>query len=197
MLAADGDIAIVKYLVEKGADVNKKDDDGDTALMKAVQSFNKANISIMQYLIGRGANVNAANNKGETALILAVKRGNAEMVGLLIEKGSALSPKDKDGKSAWTYAVEGAKPAIVSLLEKAGAGRDYLGMEWKGNVSKQKEPFIKVVETQKEWSELWARAFEKPAPEMDFEKYVVACVFLGNEAAVALFHRIRRTGDAR
>ncbi|MCK7510251.1 MAG: hypothetical protein MZV70_43540 [Desulfobacterales bacterium] len=35
----------------------------------------------------------------------------------------------------------------MSLLEKAGAGRDYLGMEWKGNVSKQKEPFIKVVET--------------------------------------------------
>jgi len=71
---------------------------------------------------------------------------------------------------------------LVSLLEKGGAGRDYLGMEWQGNVSKQKDPFIKVVETQKEWSELWARALEKPAPEMDFEKYVVACVFLGYEA---------------
>ena len=182
MLAADGDMAIVKYLVEKGADVNKKDDSGDTALMKAVLSFNKANISVMQYLIGRGADVNAANNKGETALILAVKRGNADMVSLLVEKKSALSLKDKVGKSAWSYAAEGSNPALAGLLEKAGAGRDYLGMEWKGNVSKQKEPFVKVVETPKEWTELWARAFEKPAPEMDFDKYVVACVFLGHEA---------------
>jgi ankyrin repeat protein len=182
MLAADGDIAIVKYLVEKGADVNKKDDEGNTALMKAVMSFSKTNIASVKFLIDHRADVNAVNNKGETALILAAKRGNAEMVGVLVEEGSAVAPKDKEGKSAWSYAVEGASPAIVSLLEKAGAARDYLGMEWKGYVSKQKEPFIKVVETQKEWSDLWARALEKPAPNMDFEKYVVACVFLGHSA---------------
>ena len=182
MLAADGDLALVKYLVEKGADVNLQDDHGNTALMKAVESYQEANVSIMQYLIGRGADVNTANHKGETALILAVKRGNADMVSLLVEKGSALSPKDKDGKSAWSYAAEGSSPALVGLLEKAGAIQDYLGMEWKGNASRQKEKFVKIVETQKEWSDLWERAFEKPAPRMDFEKYVVACVFLGHDA---------------
>ncbi|MBA4389946.1 MAG: hypothetical protein C0399_03310 [Syntrophus sp. (in: bacteria)] len=182
MLAADGDIALVKFLVERGADVNVKDDEGETALMKAVKSFKESNLSCIKYFIDHGADLNAANKKGETALILAVKRGNADMVKVLVEKRAAASLKDKEGKSAWTYAVEGANPAIVSLLEKTGAVRDYLGMEWKGNVSKQKEAFIKVVETPKEWSELWARAFEKPAPDMDFEKYVVACVFLGHSA---------------
>ncbi|MDP2854741.1 MAG: ankyrin repeat domain-containing protein [Smithellaceae bacterium] len=182
MLAADGDIVLVKFLVEKGADVNIKDDEGETALMKAVKSFKESNLSCIKYFIDHGADLNAVSKKGETALILAVKRGNADMVKILVEKRAAASLKDKEGKSAWTYAVEGANPAIVSLLEKAGAVRDYLGMEWKGNVSKQKEAFIKVVETPKEWSELWLRAFEKPAPDMDFEKYVVACVFLGHEA---------------
>lgn len=184
MLAVDKDFPLVKFLIAKGADVKMQDDEGETALMKAVKSFNPSNVAITQYLIDHGADANAVNKKGETALILAVKNFNADIVRVLVDKGGAasLSLKDKEGKSAWTYAVEGDKPAMVSILEKAGAGGDYLGMEWRGNGSRQKEPFIKVVETQKEWSELWQRAFEKPAPKMDFEKYVVACIFLGHSA---------------
>ena len=184
MLAVDKNLPLVKFLMARGADVQMKNDEGETALMKAVRSFNTDNLSITRYLLDRGAKVDAVNNKGETALILAAKNFNAEIVRALVEKSSAasLSLKDKEGKSAWTYAVQGDKPAMVSILEKAGAGGDYLGMEWKGNVSKQKEPFIKVVETQKEWSELWLRALEKPAPNVDFEKYVVACIFLGHSA---------------
>ena len=55
-------------------------------------------------------------------------------------------------------------------------------MEWKGNISNQKEPFIKVVETREAWNDLWLSAFDKPAPDMDFDHYVVACVFLGHQA---------------
>ena len=53
---------------------------------------------------------------------------------------------------------------------------------WKGSSSSQKEAFIKVVETPEEWSELWRRAFDRPAPVVHFEKQVVACVFLGHSA---------------
>lgn len=182
MLAADGDLSVLKFLIGRGADVNLKDDEGKTALMKAVESFQAANLSNVKYLIDHGADVNAVNNKGETALIIAVKKGDEEMTRVLLEKGSPVSVKDREGKSAWTCAVERANPALVSLLEKAGASRDYLHMEWKGNASKQKEKFIRFVDTPGEWSELWARAFEKPAPAMDFDKYVVACVFLGHSA---------------
>ncbi len=55
-------------------------------------------------------------------------------------------------------------------------------MTWKGSKSNQKNEFIKVVETRKEWHELWTRAFDQPVPDMNFEKYVVACVFLGHSA---------------
>jgi len=180
--AAEGDIAVVKFLAEAGADVNKKNDAGETALMKAVQSFHETNIDSVKYLVAHSADVNAVNGKGETALILAARKGRADMVGFLIEKGSNLSMKDKNGKSAWTYALEGGNPAVLGLLEKAGSPRDYLGMEWKGNVSGQKEKFVKIVDDPGEWANLWMRAFEKPAPTIDFENYAVACVFLGHSA---------------
>ncbi len=183
MRAVDKNYEMVKWLVERGADVNLKDNEGTTALLATVASFNDLNVFSAKLLIDHGADVNAVNNKGESALILAAKRGNAEMVKLLIEKGGELSAKDKTGKSAWSYASEGTNSAIIDLLGKAGAARNYLGVEWKGNVSNQKEKFVEVVETQKEWSELWRRAFGKEAPEMDFDKYVVACVFLGHSAS--------------
>ena len=111
-------------LINKGADVNKKNNEGETALMKVVASFDKTNVSSITLLIEHGADVNAVNNKDETALIVAAERGNTEMVKVLLEKGSTVSPKDKEGKSAWMYAAEGGNGAVMNLLEKAGAVRD-------------------------------------------------------------------------
>jgi len=33
-----------------------------------------------------------------------------------------------------------------------------------------------------EWRLLWRRAFDAPAPELDSQRHVVACVFLGHSA---------------
>jgi len=180
--AAAGDLAVLKYLVEKGAGINIKDNEGKTPLMAALESFHETNIASLKFLIEKGADVNAKNNKGETALILASKNGNVEMVKALIEEGSIVSEKDKDGKSAWTYAVERANNNIMALLKKAGSPQNYDNMQWEGKVSGQKAEFTKIVETGAEWSALWMRAFNKPAPDIDFENYFVACVFLGDSA---------------
>jgi hypothetical protein len=55
-------------------------------------------------------------------------------------------------------------------------------MEWKGSTSAQKDEFISVINKKEEWKNLWRRAFNKSAPDIDFTKYVVACVFLGHNA---------------
>ena len=69
---------------------------------------------------------------------------------------------------------------------------------WKGHQSAQKEPFIKIVEDREEWSGLWKRAFGKPAPEIDFDRQVVACVFLGHRAdwlySISIGEPVRRGG---
>lgn len=55
-------------------------------------------------------------------------------------------------------------------------------MEWEGNLSRQKEELFTVITDHTAWQKLWQRAFDAPAPEVDFTKYGIACVFLGFQA---------------
>jgi ankyrin repeat protein len=56
---------IVEYLVGKGADINAKDNGGETPLHFAV-SYD--NLEIIKYLIKKRANVNIKDNGGKTPL---------------------------------------------------------------------------------------------------------------------------------
>ena len=51
-----GHFEIMKHLVENGADLNARDENNDTALMKA---FQKGRFDIVKYLVENGADVNA------------------------------------------------------------------------------------------------------------------------------------------
>ncbi|MBE0603963.1 MAG: hypothetical protein IH611_10130 [Deltaproteobacteria bacterium] len=59
---------------------------------------------------------------------------------------------------------------------------DYASAEWEGKESAVGEPLDIVVTAGGEWRRLWRRAFDKDAPEMDFDRFFVACVFLGHRA---------------
>jgi len=56
------------------------------------------------------------------------------------------------------------------------------GMEWEGYLSRQGQELLTVITDSKEWQNLWQSAFGVPAPEVDFNKYGIACVFLGFQA---------------
>ena len=56
------------------------------------------------------------------------------------------------------------------------------GLSWEGSSSLQKEELLTVVTSAPAWNGLWKQAFDSPAPPVDFEKYGVACVFLGHSA---------------
>src|SRR5712671_703287 len=62
--AQDGDIQAVEDLLAKGADVNAKDNAGETALMIAA---GQSNPGILAALLDAGAEANAQNNEGGTA----------------------------------------------------------------------------------------------------------------------------------
>lgn len=55
-------------------------------------------------------------------------------------------------------------------------------LEWQGNLSLQEGELITVITDRHEWTALWRQAFAAPAPPIDFEKYGIACVFLGYHA---------------
>ena len=67
--APSGMLAAVKYLVEDlQADVNARDNDGDTALHHAAA---RGDNEMIQYLVSKGADVKAVNRQGQTTVDLA------------------------------------------------------------------------------------------------------------------------------
>lgn len=73
-------IDIMRALIARGVDVNRKNRDGTTALMLAA-SHN--NTPIVGLLVQSGADPNIRDNNGKTASDLAVTNGNNAVVGLL------------------------------------------------------------------------------------------------------------------
>lgn len=125
---------IKKYL-QKGADVNIKNNKGATALIWASEnSFwatKKPNpeglliskdgyLEVIKFLIQSGADLNAKNNKGATALDYASWH-YLDAVELLLQAGADPNSKDNVGNTALFTAVYKGHADIVKLLLQAGA----------------------------------------------------------------------------
>lgn len=122
--AAKGQFDIVKFLHGKGADINARDSDSQTALMYASrQRFNATpDNAIAEFLLSNGAEVNVrTKKKGYTVLMLAASAGNVELVQHLLEKGADPSIEDNFGVSAATMAQERGNSAVVDLLPDPSA----------------------------------------------------------------------------
>ncbi len=78
----------MRNLIAHGADVNARNETGNTALMRAVYgNFTEG----AKLLIEKGADVTIANSDGTTALHEAASQGNIEMMKLLLEKGADIN----------------------------------------------------------------------------------------------------------
>jgi len=87
---------IVKMLLQAGADIHHRNDQGETALISAAQEGHN---EVVQILLEAGSNVNQENADGETALDLAVRlKQNKDLINLLLEY-SALAFAEAKGKS--------------------------------------------------------------------------------------------------
>ena len=95
--AQDGYLALVRFLVEDGADVHIRDADGWTALMKAA---NGGHLEVVKLLVARGAEVNARNNAGWTALMKAAMEGHLALVKFLVAHGADIYIKNEEGDTA-------------------------------------------------------------------------------------------------
>ncbi len=95
---------IVQALIKAGANVNYRDDYGNTALMYAVSSANP-NPKIVEVLIKAGANLAITNLNGDTALISAVFpklnfQPNPDVVTILINSGANVNAVNTSGDTA-------------------------------------------------------------------------------------------------
>jgi len=108
--AGRDNVEIVRLLLDRGADANKKDSFyGATPLSWA---FDRGNAATARLLIERGATTNAR------LLDEAVDKGNPELVALVLEKAK-LGADDLAG--ALGNAIEAKNDAVAEQLRKAGA----------------------------------------------------------------------------
>lgn len=101
-----------------GADINARDEHGQTALMTAARD---GHASVVRFLAGRGADLNHHAKYGLTALMIAVIRGHAEVVRVLVEAGADLTPAGTGapgfhGKTAAALARDRGDEAVLKLL---------------------------------------------------------------------------------
>ncbi len=111
-------LAIAKFLLEKGVNVNVQDKSGDTPLYMVIRNNLSALVSL---LIQYGADVDQAYDQGETPLSLAAYGGNPEIVGLLISAGAKVNVKDHAGNTPLITAFLDPNLDVVEKLLGAGA----------------------------------------------------------------------------
>ena len=114
---------MVKLLLEAGADVEARDEFGDTALHEAAK---RGHAAVVKLLLEAGADMEARDESGDTALHEAVsdswvritiKRGgsvesHAAVVKLLLEHGADVEAKDEDGWTPRKFSYKALRPLL-------------------------------------------------------------------------------------
>ncbi|EHK18147.1 uncharacterized protein TRIVIDRAFT_159440 [Trichoderma virens Gv29-8] len=114
-----GHHAIVKVLVENGADIEAKDSMGRTPLSQAAENGHEA---IVKLLVEKGADIEAKDLFGQTPLSQAAENGHEAIVKLLVENGADIEAKDGVfGRTPLLWAIESGHEAIMQLLVEKGA----------------------------------------------------------------------------
>jgi hypothetical protein len=81
-----GHVEVIKLLLDRGAEVDRVDSNGFTALGWACR---KGHVEVIKLLLDRGAKVDRAGSDGSTALRRACHGGHVEVVKLLLEHGAS------------------------------------------------------------------------------------------------------------
>jgi ankyrin repeat protein len=115
-VAREGDrLPLVQALIDAGADVNIKNDNGDTALMCAAYN---GKLDVVKYLAGNPrVDISAKNNYGNTALMMAARNGKLDVVKYLAEDPRVdIKAKSNYGNTALMMAARDGKLDVVKYL---------------------------------------------------------------------------------
>jgi len=117
----EGKINVVRFLIQKNADVTKSDCDDCTPLYVAAQNGHEA---CVKALCEAGANINKARDGGATPLFTAARKGHTTCVQALIEAGADLHKARDNNVSPLYIAAQNGHAACVQALIGAGANVD-------------------------------------------------------------------------
>jgi ankyrin repeat protein len=117
--ARGGHLDVLRYIVEKGADLNALDNNGVAPLHTLAGS---GQTEAARLLIEKGADIDIKNPVKQTPLNLAAEYGQEEMVKLLIENGANIENKHAYGRTPLVGAArEHGNINVIRMLLDAGA----------------------------------------------------------------------------
>lgn len=119
VLAKAGDTAGVEKLVAGGADINARDETGQTPLITAALARQDG---VAEFLVSHGASLEARTKKGMTALHAAAYSGDKAIAEMLLKYGADVNDQANiAGITPLHAAAEENHADIVEALVKAGA----------------------------------------------------------------------------
>jgi ankyrin repeat protein len=107
-LEKGANLDFIKILVEAGCDVNFQNNAEENYLHQVIKTnLMKPDLSLsyLEFLINEGLDVNHPNIVKKTPLISAIDFNRDEYIDLLLQNGANPNDADKDGNSAFFYAV--------------------------------------------------------------------------------------------
>jgi uncharacterized protein len=105
-----------EWLISNGYnphDLNKKGENGDTALMKATR---QGVYAVVKELIDLGADINAKNNDRNNALWFACFGNHYDLISLLLAANINIDNQNDNGATVLMYAASSGKTGVAQLL---------------------------------------------------------------------------------
>jgi hypothetical protein len=93
-----GDLKETKRLVNSGAPINARKDEGGAIPLSNAALHGE--LEIVKYLLEKNAKISHTNEDGNTALIVAAFICRTEIVELLLERGASIQQKNNSGETA-------------------------------------------------------------------------------------------------
>ena len=127
--AQSSDVALMKLLLEHGADPKAETGFGDTALTAAggigwvegvtYERSVKENLEAVRMLLDLGLDPNHANKDGRTAIMGAAHKGRNDVVQLLVDRGAKLDARDYGSRDTGNAAsaIAGHKFQVLDYSE--------------------------------------------------------------------------------
>ena len=116
-----GSLEVVHLLLDYGANINARDENGQTPLRRAMDNIKDSmedHFLAMLLLLGHGADVDALDNDHSTPLNMASYFGSVKAARLLLEYGASIHSQNNEGQTPLEVALMGGHEEVTRLLSE-------------------------------------------------------------------------------